>query len=141
MAAEPLLCIGQLHLPGKTQDMRIVDDWLQGLQQQHAWHSRLHFKMELVLHEALPNIFEHADHPEDHPLEVIMFRMAHGYCLQISDAGVPFDPLLQPGFLPAQHLDAANINGRGIHLIRQFTDKQSYRRVNDKNVLKLHFIS
>lgn len=141
MAADPLLCIGRLHISGNAQALRAVDDWLHGLQSQYDWDARLQFKMEVVLHEVLPNIFEHAAHPEETPLEIALFKGDADYRLQVVDQGMPFDPLHQPAFVAPDTLEAASVNGRGIHLIRQFTDKQSYLRVNEKNVLTLYFIS
>ena len=56
---------------------------------------------------------------------------------QITDAGIPFDPFAREPFVEAESLAQATVTGRGIHLIRSFTDEQKYRRLENGNTIRL----
>ena len=97
-------------------------------------------KIELVLEELLVNHVLHAYGPDEGDSEVICYRQEPAqFCLQIIDAGQPFDPLKQsapdltlaPGDRP--------VGGLGIYLVRAMADEVSYRREAGKNVLTACF--
>ncbi len=58
--------------------------------------------------------------------------------MQLSDPGIAFNPLVEArrSELGAD-IESAEIGGLGVHLITSFTDRQEYRRVDDRNVLRV----
>ncbi len=52
----------------------------------------------------------------------------------VSDCGVPFDPTHGVEESAASTLASASIGGRGLKMIRGFSDEQFYRREGGKNI-------
>jgi len=96
------------------------------------------FRLDLVLNEALPNIIDYA-YPDagNHDIVIVLKDDLHRVLLEITDDGIPFDPFAREPFMEAASLADATITGRGIHLIRSFTDEQEYRRLANGNTIRL----
>ena len=53
---------------------------------------------------------------------------------------MPFNPLAQEYLQEASSLESAEINGRGIHIIKFFTVEQEYLRADETNLLRLNIL-
>ena len=53
--------------------------------------------------------------------------------VEVSDAGIPFDPTGAPAHTPAKTLAEAQPGGLGLLLIRRCADWMRYRRDGDRN--------
>ena len=96
--------------------------------------AKARLELETVLEEAYMNIAGHSGATEAD----VDFTLEGGdVCLRFSDNGVPFNPLSQPE--PDVTLPAAerSIGGLGILMIRRMTDRQTYAREGERNVLTL----
>jgi anti-sigma regulatory factor (Ser/Thr protein kinase) len=95
------------------------------------------WRLDLVLEEALVNVFRYA-YPTDRPGEVrVGWRSGEngGLTVVICDSGREFDPLSKaPPDLTAD-LEDRPIGGLGIHLIRQIAASVQYQRIGDMNQL------
>jgi anti-sigma regulatory factor (Ser/Thr protein kinase) len=91
-----------------------------------------------VLNEALPNIIGYA-YPDDgdHDIAIALEDRGDRVVIEITDDGVAFDPFEREPFVEAASLADAAIGGRGIHLMRSFTDAQEYRRRDGTNLIRL----
>lgn len=90
----------------------------------------------VVVDEVVSNALRHGGGPHSEPEIEISARIVDGTLeLRFVDNGVPFDPLA--GSAPAldQPVEARQLGGLGLMLVRSLTDAQVYRRENDRNVL------
>jgi serine/threonine-protein kinase RsbW len=132
----------RLTLPANPASLKII----QGFVGEHAELAGLslptQMKINLVLEEALLNVFTHA-----YPLEESGFidvecgLSADGqkFLVRFRDQGRPFDPLSQPRPDVGLSMDERTEGGLGILLIREMSLSQNYRREGKSNVLELVF--
>jgi len=95
--------------------------------------------IELVIEEAVVNVFKYAYPDGDGSVELSCAGDAESFLVRISDEGVPFDILAAPEPDLEADIEEREIGGLGCYLIRQLTDRVSYRRDGDRNLLELVF--
>ncbi|MEI7787606.1 MAG: ATP-binding protein [Chlorobiaceae bacterium] len=95
------------------------------------------FGLLLAIEEAFVNVCNYAYPDHKGLIEVSCDKVDDSLVVEISDKGIPFDILLLPD--PDISLDIADreIGGLGGYFIRRFTDSVSYRREDEKNILRL----
>jgi anti-sigma regulatory factor (Ser/Thr protein kinase) len=95
-------------------------------------------RIELVVEEALVNVFVHGHTQHQEQVEVrCLDSDDSSLTVEIIDTGVSFNPLslADPDLQP--DLDARKIGGMGVFLIRKMTDGVAYRREGDNNILTM----
>lgn len=97
------------------------------------------FKALLALEEAFVNICSYAYPEKNGEVEIACGNDGIAFVLEIADSGSPFDVLSLP--VPDITLDIMDrpIGGLGIHFIRTLTSSVSYRRENNRNILRMVF--
>jgi sigma-B regulation protein RsbU (phosphoserine phosphatase) len=98
-------------------------------------------KINLALEEALANVIMYA-YPEGTQGEVTLSMKVEGNAIrmEISDRGVPFNPLQQQQEADLDvPLEERKIGGLGIHLIKEIMDSVAYEFHEERNVLRLTF--
>ena len=95
------------------------------------------FGLLLAIEEAFVNVCNYAYPDHKGLIEVSCDKVDDSLVVEISDKGIPFNILLLPD--PDISLDIADreIGGLGGYFIRSFTDSVSYRREDEKNILRL----
>jgi anti-sigma regulatory factor (Ser/Thr protein kinase) len=98
-------------------------------------------RLELALHEVLANVLAHGGsaaraEPVRLRIEVRRKTTTGEARVEVSDAGIPFDPTGAPEHTPARTLAEAPIGGLGLPLIRRCSDWMSYRHEGSRN----HFV-
>jgi len=98
-------------------------------------------EIELVLEEALVNIIKYAYPPDSTGNLTIMATNTgdNRLRIEISDHGIPFNPLTQSDTDVEMELMERPIGGLGILLIKELTDELHWDRKEDKNSLTLIF--
>ena len=93
----------------------------------------------LALEEAFVNICSHAYPGSEGDAEISCEGVDDVFVLEIADTGKPFDVLSLPD--PDITLDIMDrqVGGLGVHFIRKLSDSVSYRRENDRNILRMEF--
>ncbi|MCI0666606.1 MAG: SpoIIE family protein phosphatase [Methylococcaceae bacterium] len=115
--------------------------WLKRMAKQFQWPERTVFKLDLVLNEALPNIINHAYQDRlTHDIVITLEDRDDRVMLEITDDGMAFDPFARIACRGALNSDSGQIGGRGIHLIKCFTDEREYRRINHNNVVRVKIL-
>ena len=95
-------------------------------------------ELMLVAEEVIANIDKHGQLPDNTEIEVFLTPTAKEIQLEITDPGIPFNPLLEAGGASlGAETDSAEIGGLGVHLITRLTDHQQYRREAQRNILRL----
>lgn len=131
--------ISNITIHNRVGDLQCILNWLLENQQVCSIDERSLFRMDLVLNEAIPNIIDYGyEDNQLHPIDINLFKAEQGYLLEIIDDGIPFNPF-ETAYTTAQTLEDATINGRGIHLIKHFTDKQWYLRDDEHNIVTFLF--
>lgn len=131
--------ISHIRIHNTVEDLHLILQWLEQNQEVYSIDERSLFRMDMVLNEAIPNIIDYGYQDNQlHPIDISLFIQDKAYLLEIIDGGIPFNPF-ETAYTPAQTLEDATINGRGIHLIRHFTDKQWYLRDDEHNIVTFLF--
>ena len=130
-----------IQLINQVSDLTVLSDWVARLVPTLGFSEKMFFRVDLVLVEAFTNIIDHA-FQESKGRPVTITLQAAPDCLDITiiDHGQKFD--LTHDFevtLPTSLADAG-FGGLGVHLIKNYTDRQQYMRQGDQNILTLHFI-
>jgi serine/threonine-protein kinase RsbW len=95
-------------------------------------------EIELVLEEALVNVFHYAYRETKGVVEVVCrVDPQNSLIIEIMDQGVPFNPLLKDAPNLALDISERKIGGLGIYFIKTLMDEIHYRREGDYNILSL----
>ena len=95
-------------------------------------------QIRLACEEALVNVIHYAYPGSQGTVEVDCGAAeGGGLRIQISDAGIPFDPLSKPAPDTSLPMEQRKIGGLGILMVRKSMNEVKYSRVNGRNVLTL----
>ena len=95
-------------------------------------------ELMLVGEEVIANIDDYGQLPEFAEIEVALTLSDRELRLEITDPGIPFNPLAEAeGASLGAETESAAIGGLGVHLITGLTDHQQYRREAHCNILRL----
>jgi len=97
------------------------------------------FGLLLALEEAFVNICSYAYPDGVGDAEISCEGEGNAFVLEIADKGSPFDVLSLPDPDITSDVMDRMVGGLGIHFIRTLSDKVSYRRENDRNILRMEF--
>jgi anti-sigma regulatory factor (Ser/Thr protein kinase) len=127
-----------LTIANQFGELARVASWLEQMAQHYLLAERTVFKLDLVLNEALPNIISYA-YPDQLSHNILMKLEDTGdyVILEIIDDGMAFNPFEAVPLPDQLDLESSSINGRGIHLIKTFTDAQDYQRINNTNIMRV----
>jgi anti-sigma regulatory factor (Ser/Thr protein kinase) len=128
---------------GLADKASIVDfaDWIEAWATGRALGETVAFAMRLCVEEAVTNIALYAYDGAPGPVRLDVVSSGDDVTVTISDHGAPFDvsTARDPG--TEVDIETATIGGRGIRLMRQFSDRLAYGRVGDQNRLSLTFLT
>lgn len=98
------------------------------------------YAVQLCLEEAVTNIVSYAFAPDTvHDIHAAVWRDDAGVHVEVTDDGLPFDPLSHELPEPPKDLMSAQIGGLGIKLMHNFAERIAYRRSGSVNRLLLSF--
>ncbi len=116
-------------------------EWIAAWAGAHGLESDTAFAMRLCVEEAVTNIVSYAydDDPGRHRVVVTAAADAGGARVTVVDDGRPFDPAAarEPG--REDSIQTATIGGRGIRLMRRFSQGLAHSRADGRNTLSLSF--
>ena len=123
--------------PGEAVVSRALE-WLAGARIPQLLPESSRFELALLLEESLANIDHYAGLSTEQRIEVRLGADERVISLQVSDPGSAFNPLTDArGAELGLPSDRAAVGGLGVHLIRQLSDNQYYRREGGRNILTL----
>jgi serine/threonine-protein kinase RsbW len=127
-----------IEISNQASELARVQTWLDHQRQRFKLPERIVFQLDMLLNEALPNIFSYAFEDEvSHTIKISLENKRDNVMLQIIDDGISFNPFAWPPYEPSKSLESAAIDGRGIHLIKSFSDVQEYQRLDGFNIIRL----
>ncbi|HUF81811.1 MAG TPA: ATP-binding protein [Burkholderiales bacterium] len=132
--------LDELTIRASGAEVRRASEWLDTACRRHHVPQALVERLVPCLNEVLANVITHGGRtalsaPINLVLEVALDQGRGKAAVRVSDAGVAFDPGSVPtGSLP-KTLDEAPLGGRGLVLIRRFSDWLEYRHEGGHNHL------
>jgi serine/threonine-protein kinase RsbW len=131
----------RLALRSRLSDLAQVPSWTEALASRYSIPGDVQFAMDLCLEEVLSNIIRHGYvGAEDRSLVVRFSTPRDGYFVLIVEDEAPhYNPLDKPE-LPLVDLHEENqLGGRGIRLLRRFSDTLDYEPTPTGNRLRIGF--
>jgi serine phosphatase RsbU (regulator of sigma subunit) len=127
-----------LTLNNDIEELNKLEPFLNSFFQKNDVDQAILSKLDLALEEALANVIMYA-YPKGENGEVsLAIELKDGVvCSEISDRGMPFNPLHQQEANLDVALEERKIGGLGIHLIKEIMDSVGYEYKEGKNILKL----
>ena len=128
----------KIVLPNRVVSLTPLSEWAQAVARATGLSARCGFRLELVLTETVTNIIEHAyAEGEEGLITVIVMCEPSLVVVQVVDDGCFFDPTAALAHSQPASLEEAPIGGLGVHLIRSYTEQWEYRRIDQKNQLRM----
>jgi anti-sigma regulatory factor (Ser/Thr protein kinase) len=131
----------RLTLRNERAEIARVSAWINAASGPLGLSSRTVHAVQLCLEEAVTNVVSHAFALGTvHDVQITLWRDDPILYAEVTDDGVPFDPMTYE--LPAapKDLESAPIGGLGIKLMRSFANGIAYRRCGAMNRLTLSFL-
>lgn len=127
-----------LVIDNRLDEFKRVEQWLAKVAEDWALSPSTTFAVDLVVNEAVTNTISHGYRDTSvHQIEITLTDAGDGVSIEITDDAMPFDPFSLPPMTIGSDLESASIGGRGIHLIKSYTDMRDYRFISGQNRLKL----
>lgn len=128
----------KMKLPATIEHLKTLVEFVSKHAEEQGFNSRRVKEIELATEEVLVNIINYAYPERSGDVEVSCRREdGTGFVIEISDNGIPFDPLSlpEPNFSP-DILDR-KVGGLGVFFIRKMMDEVLYRREEGSNIIRL----
>lgn len=127
-----------MHLSNSIDELQSLSAKLEQFGEKQHLAPEMMFNLNLVLEEILTNIIFYAyDDSNAHAIELNIALENENIEIEIIDDGKPFNPLERPEPDVNQSLEARQIGGLGIFLVKKIMDKADYLRRANKNILTL----
>ena len=125
--------------PARVDDLPAVTEFVAACADRFGLDDRARFGLLLALEEAFVNICRYAYAEGEGVAEVSCESEDDAFVLDICDWGKPFDVLSLPEPDTKGDLMHRPLGGFGVHFIRKFSNRVTYHRDDDRNVLRMVF--
>ena len=129
----------QIKIKNRLTNIPEVQEHFQLFAQHHKVEKKATQKICIVIDELLSNIISYAFQKDDkhHDIDVkVEFAEGHGRLfVTISDDGIPFNPIEEEAPDTTLPVEDRSIGGLGIMLVRKLSDKLTYKRDLNRNVV------
>ena len=127
-----------MKIEAKIESLPEILTFLHTKAQENGLKSLAIHQLEIALEEHIVNIIQHAYKNEEKPIEVLFDKVGTQFCITVTDFGPPFNVIEKEAHidksLPVQK---RKMGGLGIVFIKKFTDYLEYRRIDDRNEVKM----
>src|SRR5215831_9567889 len=129
----------KLTLGSTLSEIARIPQWLESLASRDGIPERTRFVMDLCLEEVLSNIVRHGYADAPHHTILVIYRNPRKdtFTLTVEDEAPLFNPLLIQDEPVPRLLDEISEGGRGIHLLKQFSDAIEYEPTPSGNRLTI----
>jgi anti-sigma regulatory factor (Ser/Thr protein kinase) len=130
------------QMPARMESLRDLTAFIAARAAETGLSKDTQHRVELVMEEVLVNVIRHA-YPSDSGDIELRFTAGEGpeLTIEITDTGIPFDPLQKIAPDVGADLDERKVGGLGVLLIQRMTDRLAYRRDHNRNKLTLTFFN
>lgn len=126
-----------LTVPGTKWGVRQTVDALEAWSDREQLPDAARRRLLTAFDEILSNVVRHGLRDRPGLIEVTISRDGGLVRAEVTDDAGPFDPLLAPAPDTSAALEARQVGGLGIALVRALTDDVTYERRDDRNRLTL----
>jgi serine/threonine-protein kinase RsbW len=137
MATEPC---SQIVIPARLEGLPDLAHWVERLAAEFSLPAAVAHRIDLCLSELATNLISYG-YPDGRAgaVRIRFWRHAEQIVIRIDDDGIPFDPTCyEPPALPSSLAEAPG-GGRGIRLVRNFSDELHHVAAAAGNQLTLVF--
>lgn len=126
-----------LTLPAKMENLETLIGFVLSTAEQLNFDQKMQNQLRLATEEILVNVISYAYPGQNGEVTVSTDQTSgrEGLRVEISDTGIPFDPLSKPAPDLTVPIKDRQIGGLGIFLLREIMSEVSYRRENGRNIL------
>lgn len=124
-----------LRLPPETGSVTRLLDALEAFAEQHDIPMAAMARLNILADELAANVVMHAQGATH--LEAGLHHVPGVLTFMLADDGAPFDPLAQAAPDTTAPMQARDVGGLGIHLVRRMASSVEYRYEAGRNILTL----
>lgn len=128
----------KIQRPARLENFNYILDMIGSCAKKQGLSEKRINEICIAVEEVLMNIFNYAYKDKEGDVRVVC-KTGQGstFIIEITDTGIPFDPISVAEPDITQDIDMRQIGGMGIFLIRKLTDDFRYRREGNKNIQEL----
>jgi anti-sigma regulatory factor (Ser/Thr protein kinase) len=128
----------KLSIQNNIDNLRKIADFVEKFGEEYNLDSKTSFELNLILDELVTNIISYAYDDEDkHMIEIVLEKSDDVINIRTIDDGKEFNPIEKDKVDVQASLEERKIGGLGIHIVKQKTDKITYERKDNRNILSL----
>jgi serine/threonine-protein kinase RsbW len=126
-------------VPADSDAMRQVNAFVAAFVREQGIAADDADRILILLEELLTNLMKYGypDRAEPGQAEIALALNGSRLEIEFIDDGCAFDPFAVPPPNLDEPLEARQVGGLGLHLLRSLTDEARYERCNDTNVIRL----
>ncbi len=126
-----------LTLPAKLENLETLIDFVLSAAEPLGFDQKLKYKLRLAAEEMIVNVISYAYPGTSGEVTVAtdIITEKDGISVEISDSGIPFNPLEKEDPDLTVPVKDRKIGGLGIFLLKEIMSEVSYRRENGRNIL------
>ena len=119
--------------------MRQVDGFVAAFVREQGIAADEAARILILLEELITNLIKYGypDRAEPGQAEIVLAFNGSRLEIEFIDDGCAFDPFAAPPPDLDQPVEAREVGGLGIHILRSLTEEARYERRNDTNVIRL----
>ena len=130
--------LSEIRLPASLENLPKFLESVSKCIAQQDFESQKTTEIEIALEEALVNVIKHAYKTKPGNVSISCLQDEKDrFVIEIEDNGPPFDVRAQDRPDLGDKLADRKIGGLGIHFIKSLMSEVHYRRVGNRNVLRL----
>ena len=130
--------MSKIKVPAKIDQIQGLIQFVVDCARKQGFSQEKIGEIELMAEEVLVNVISYAYPEKEGDVEVYCHSDANDrLVIQVSDHGVPFDPLSVPPPDFSQDIEGSQAGGLGIFLVRQIADELKYVRDGQRNIFTL----
>jgi len=128
----------RIRLNADAGDLERLTEWLDRFCEGHGIEDALHYHIAVAVEEVVINAIQHGQcNPADGAIEIGLTLAGEELRIDITDTGVPFNPLELPPPELGADIARRKIGGLGVHLVRSLMTRVEYERLEGRNQLRL----
>jgi len=127
----------KLVVEANIEKLSTVIDFINHELDKFACNDKIKNNINIALEEVFVNIAKYSFDGDNGLVNIYMFKVNDEIVIRFEDCGKPFNLKDQPDPDLMAPISERNIGGLGIFLVQKLTDKLSYARIGDKNVVTM----